>query len=40
VRAFIIPSGATLIEEIEKLKTFKVFYDYREIENLIGDKNE
>ena len=35
VRAFIIPSGATPIEEIEKLKPFKIFYDYREIENLI-----
>jgi len=36
VRSSVIPSRATPIEEIEKLQPFKLFYDYREIENSIG----
>ncbi len=35
IRSFIIPSGATPIEDIKKLNPFKIFYNYREIENLL-----
>ena len=35
VKSFIISSGATSIEDIKKLKPFKIFYNYKEIENLI-----
>lgn len=36
VRSCIIPLRATPIEEIERLQPSKLFYDYREIENSIG----
>ena len=36
VRSSIIPLRATSIEEIERLQPSKLFYDYREIENSIG----
>jgi len=35
IKSFIIPSGVTPIEEIKHLKPFKIFHDYKEIENLI-----
>ncbi len=35
LRCFIIPSGVSSVEEIEKAKPDKIFYDYTEIENFI-----
>lgn len=35
VRSFIIPSGVTPLNELNELKPFKIFYDYKEIKNMI-----